>query len=81
MTVIDIRTRQPLDRPTKEEPVDLLALADAVIARRRYHYKATVADGYSPKVLPIPEQRVQCVHPVRVVESNYADVHDTKGWL
>jgi len=77
MTVIDIRTRQPLDRPTKEEPVDLLALADAVIARRRYHYKATVADGYSPKVLPIPEQKKWD----RIVTVGGADEHDTREHL
>jgi len=52
-----------------------------VAAVREAQYRAAVAEGYVPKVLAIPEQRVQCVKPVRVVESNYADVHDTKGWL
>lgn len=51
--VIDIRTRRPL-------------VAEAV---RRPGYEAEVADGYSPRVLPIPKQkpRVNCVAPVWVV--------------
>ena len=54
--VIDIRTRRPL-------------VAEAV---RRPGYEAEVADGYSPRVLPIPPQkpRVNCVAPVKVVTSS-----------
>lgn len=26
-------------------------------------------------------ERINCVSPVPVVSSNYADIHDTKGWL
>lgn len=56
------------------------AVAEAV---RRAGYEATANDGYSPKVLPIPPQkpRINCVKPVPVVSSNYADIHDTREHL
>jgi len=48
-----------------------------VAAVREAQYRAAVAEGYVPKVIPIPEQRVQCVHPVRVAESNAGE----REWL
>lgn len=61
-----------------------LRLLDAVAeAVRRAGYEAEVAAGYAPAVLPIPPQkpRINCVPPVPVVSSNYADIHDTREHL
>lgn len=61
-----------------------LRLVDAVQAAvQRARYEEAASEGYFPPVLPIPPQkpRINCVPPVPVVSSNYADIHDTREHL